>query len=61
MSKQQGILESCLKPPVGVIPEQLWLDKRKHALCSAIHRYNEAGVVAPLEWIAELKRLIEVK
>jgi hypothetical protein len=44
-----------VKPPVGIMPYKVWIDKRIATLHSALVRYNEAGMVVPPEWLTELK------
>lgn len=41
------------KPPLGIIPEWAWKEQRHKELNDAIHRYIDAGVGVPINWIAE--------
>lgn len=41
------------KPPIGVIPEWLWKEKRLEELRAAIKRYAEANIPIGLNWITE--------
>lgn len=47
------------KPPIGIIPECLWLEQRANALMEAIERYLEAGECVPAQWPDELSRINE--
>ena len=53
------------KPPLGVMPRELWDRKRQKDLADAMARYLEAGMKIPAEWIEEYNeisdRLEEVK
>ena len=53
------------KPPLGVMPKDLWNRQRQKDLADAMVRYLEAGMKTPLEWIEEYNeisdRLEEVK
>lgn len=53
------------KPPLGVMPREIWYRQRQKDLADAIVRYLEAGMKAPLEWIEEYNdisdRLKEIK
>ena len=44
-------------PPLGILPEKLWNEKREADLMAAFKRYNEAGEVVPIEWLREWQRL----
>lgn len=52
------------KPPLGIIPEWLWKEKRLEELRTAIKRYAEANQAIPINWIVEeycLREWIEDK
>ena len=53
------------KPPLGVMPREMWYRQRQKDLADAMVRYLKAGMKAPLEWIEEYNeisdRLEEVK
>lgn len=44
------------KPPIGIMPEFVWIEKRKSELKAAIKRYLEANQHVPIEWIVELNK-----
>lgn len=44
------------KPPVGVMPERLWLETRFNDLAEACNRYVEARKPIPSEWRDEMIR-----
>lgn len=58
------------KPPIGIIPFELWLEQteisvsatqlRINELSAAINRYKEAGLRPSIVWIDELEDLTEV-
>lgn len=46
-----------MEVPVGIMPREIWLAKRKAELIAAMERYAKAGKPIPLEWIIELREL----
>lgn len=53
------------KPPLGLLPEWLWIEtrgagqrnaERIHAIIKAMNRYADADAPIPLEWATELHR-----
>lgn len=49
--------ERVTKPPLGVMPRNLWNRKRQEELAAAMQRYLEAGKSIPREWIDEYNEL----
>jgi hypothetical protein len=60
------------KPPLGVMPEWLWIEQnptpgaealhaRVDALAAATGRYRDADMPVPAEWLDEQQRLDEVQ
>jgi len=47
------------KPPIGIMPEQIWKENRLTDLRKAISRYISGCYVVPIEWITEYNKLIE--
>lgn len=47
-----------LKPPIGLVPRNVWKDQRKRDIIEAIRRYNDAGIRIPNHWINELASLV---
>lgn len=45
------------KPPLGVMPRDIWDRKRKEELAEAMARYLEAGMKIPTEWIEEYNEI----
>ena len=46
------------KPPLGVMPKNLWIEQRIKALDEAIERYyNSATHSVPREWVKEVQEL----
>lgn len=45
------------KPPLGLIPRQVWIDERRREIIRAMDSYSSAGKVIPREWIEELANL----
>lgn len=48
-----------IKPPIGIIPEWLWKEKRMEELEEAIHRYDFDGKPREKEWVDEYSQLRE--
>lgn len=49
------------KPPLGVMPCRIWLDRRIDEVLGAIIRYREADLPVPDEWFKELGLLAELR
>lgn len=49
------------RPPLGVMPTDIWIQKRKQDLTRAIHEYVAARIETKsiLMWIEELRDLVE--
>ena len=56
---EASIWEKSVKPPLGIMPEWLWVEHRRDELKYAIVRYLDAGEVIPAEWVEEHKRHCE--
>ena len=52
-----NILATKPKPPLGVMPRDIWERKRKEELAEAMARYLEAGMKIPTEWIEEYNEI----
>ena len=52
-------LQACYKPPLGIMPEWLWISQRRSDLKEAIVRYLDADKTIPAEWVEEHKRHCE--
>lgn len=50
--------ETYVKPPIGLVPRDIWQDQRKRDIIEAIRRYNDAGIRIPNYWINELAYLV---
>lgn len=63
--EESHIIVKHQKPPLGVMPRDIWDRKRQEELADAMERYLEAGMKIPAEWIKEYNeisdRLEEVK
>lgn len=46
-------LDQATKPPLGVMPRDIWNRKRQKELADVMQRYLEAGKSIPREWIDE--------
>lgn len=46
--------EQHKKPPLGVIPRRIWVEKRCDELIRAIHEYKTEGLPINFEWVQEL-------
>lgn len=49
------------KPPLGLMPEHIWKDKRASEIMRAIIRYEDANMTVPWEWTNELVMLMEYR
>ena len=47
------------KPPLGIMPEYIWKEKRRIELQKAIIRYLYVVKKVPEEWIREYNELVE--
>lgn len=45
------------KPPLGVMPKEVWDRKRQQDLAESMVRYLEAGMKIPSEWIKEYNEI----
>lgn len=52
-----NILVAKPKPPLGVMPRDIWEQKRKEELAEAMARYMEAGKRIPKEWLEEYNEI----
>jgi hypothetical protein len=46
------------KPPLGIMPRYLWIEKRIQDLAEAIGRYIESPFPIPTEWVDERNQLL---
>ena len=42
------------KPPLGIMPKNVWVATRNDEIWAAIERYREVGRPIPEEWLTEL-------
>lgn len=54
-----NILVAKPKPPLGVMPRDIWDWKRQEELAEAMARYLEAGMKIPTEWIEEYNEICD--
>jgi len=52
-------MERPVKPPLGIIPKDMWKKQRLRELRDAVDRYLEANQRVPIEWIEEYNELLE--
>ena len=45
------------EPPVGVMPRNIWEEKRRLELYNAIARYLIDGYSIPVEWVEEYNEI----
>lgn len=45
------------KPPLGIMPHDVWVALRIVDICEAMERYIEAEEPIPISWVNELKSL----
>jgi hypothetical protein len=43
-------------PPLGIMPENIWIANRFNELADACNRHMEAGKPIPREWRDEMRR-----
>lgn len=53
----ENILAAKPKPPLGVMPRDIWDRKRQEELAEAMERYLEAGMKIPTEWLEEYNEI----
>ena len=46
------------KPPLGLMPKNIWEIRRIWKISEAIDRYLEAGMKIPAEWVDEYCELV---
>ena len=46
------------KPPLGLVPKDIYINTRVNAILEAIERYKVAGKDVPKEWLEELSELV---
>lgn len=49
------------KPPIGLVPHQIWHENRIIEIREAIKRYLDAGLEVNVEWIKEYNYRINIK
>jgi len=52
-------MTAATKPPLGIEPERIHNQDRAIEIIAAIKRYAEAGSLPPIEWLEEIRYLIE--
>jgi hypothetical protein len=50
------VVERSEAPPIGILPEKLWISNRFSELADACNRYVEAGQPIPDNWKHEMLR-----
>ena len=55
-----NILAAKPKPPLGVMPRDIWDRKRQEELAEAMARYLEAGKRTPKEWLEEYNEISDL-
>ena len=48
-----------VKPPLGIIPKNIWKQQRMEDIREAVDRYLDANLRVPIEWIEEYNELLE--
>lgn len=52
-------MEEQQRPPIGVVPKEIWQHRRAVELSRAIHAYIDFGDFGPIsEWTKELQELL---
>jgi hypothetical protein len=47
------------KPPLGLLPRLIWIDKRQTDILNAMNRYILADMLIPVKWVEEYNLLIK--
>lgn len=55
--EDRNFYRSAAKPPLGIMPKDMWDFIRRNAISNAIERYTMAGECIPKEWIDEYNEL----
>ncbi len=61
LEKDSSMEVIMVKPPIGIMPKFIWLEKRLVALDEAIRRYEKSMIAVPVEWATELAELLKVE
>lgn len=59
LSEQKALNVNLEKPPIGLMPKSIHLEKRFYEVCGAITRYYSVGGKIPIEWVEEYNELLE--
>lgn len=51
--------EIYIKPPIGVMPKEIWKWHRAKELSGAIRRYSDKYMKIPIEWVEEYNELVK--
>lgn len=58
IGQEEGLVRCTQeKPPLGVMPRDIWGRKRQEDIASAMERYLEAGKKIPKEWLYEYNEI----
>lgn len=49
-----------IKPPLGIMPCYIWVQRRQDEILDAINRYREVDKEIPYEWYRELNLCAEI-
>jgi hypothetical protein len=52
-------MEGFKKPLLGVMPRNIWEEKRLEELATAMERYLDANLKFPKEWLEEYMELMQ--
>lgn len=44
------------KPPIGIMPKEIWETQRIGDILDAMERYSQANQPIPIAWVSELKQ-----
>jgi hypothetical protein len=50
--------EPAEKPPIGIVPEDLWVEIRMWDLIACLARYKQTAFPYKVEWLIELEQRI---
>lgn len=58
---ESRLIEMNRKPPLGLMPENIWIQMRIEEIKQAIERYINANIEVPIHWISEYNKLLAFK
>lgn len=57
--KHTEVREVRAKPPLGIMPREMWMQDRLNTITNAIDRYVDCDMQIPLDWVVEYNNLVD--